>query len=251
MKRLYGDRLRKDGGLTKTLKSVAGRTLPRAGKHAPEIQRVVQGVSGSLEKVEERMTEAVEGFLDHGELSLSSDRSELQADKIARPRFEGMVNDTKTLLQQSRERMIFTRTSSDISAFNPSEYDLRIPTSSRKPVPRFHVGQPIKVFWTAPSDHSRKDWIGIYRLGSCRSKLVTRISSMGKWVPIHSDEYDGEVPIETGRENEVKNGDSGAVVFAGDSLPWAAGEYELRYHHDGKHNVMSTVGHLEIFGTSP
>lgn len=68
MKRLYGDRLRKDGGLTKTLKSVAGRTLPRAGKHAPEIQRVVQGVSGSLEKVEERMTEAVEGFLDHGKL---------------------------------------------------------------------------------------------------------------------------------------------------------------------------------------
>ena len=64
MKRLYGDRLRKDGGLTKTLKTVAGRTLPRAGKHAPEIQ----GVSGSLEKVEERMTEAVEDFLDHGKL---------------------------------------------------------------------------------------------------------------------------------------------------------------------------------------
>lgn len=67
MKRLYGDRLRKDGGLTKTLKSVAGRTLPRAGKHAPEIQRVVREMSGSLEKVEERMTEAVEDFLDHGE----------------------------------------------------------------------------------------------------------------------------------------------------------------------------------------
>lgn len=71
---------------------------------------------------------------------------------------------------------------------------------------------------------------------------------MGKWVPIHSDEYDGEVPIQTGRENQVKNGDTGAVVFTGDSLPWAAGEYELRYHHDGKHNVMSTVGQVEIFG---
>jgi len=69
MKRLYGERLRKDGGLTKTLKSVAGRNLPRAGKHAPEIERVVRGVQGSLDKVEERVTEAVEDFLDHGELA--------------------------------------------------------------------------------------------------------------------------------------------------------------------------------------
>jgi phosphatidylethanolamine N-methyltransferase len=71
---------------------------------------------------------------------------------------------------------------------------------------------------------------------------------MGKWVPIHSDEYDGELPVETGREHEVKNGDGGVVVFNGDSLPWAAGQYELRYHHDGKHNVMSNVGQVEIFG---
>jgi phosphatidylethanolamine N-methyltransferase len=67
MKRLYGDRLRKDGGLTKTLKSVAGKTLAsNAGKHANEIQRVVRGVSGSIEKVEERVTEVVEDFLEHG-----------------------------------------------------------------------------------------------------------------------------------------------------------------------------------------
>lgn len=68
MKRLYGDRLRKDGGLTKTLKNVAGKTLSsRAGRHAPEIRRVVQEVKGSLEKVEEKVTVAVEGFFDHGQ----------------------------------------------------------------------------------------------------------------------------------------------------------------------------------------
>jgi len=158
------------------------------------------------------------------------------------------MNETKNLLQQSRERMIFTRLASDISAYNPTEYDIKIPTSSQTPVPRFHVGQPIHVSWQAPTHHSRKDWIGIYRLGSCRSKLVTRISSMGKWVPIHSDEYDGEVPVQTGKEDQVKNGDGGMVVFKGDSLPWAAGKYELRYHHDGKHNVMTSVGQVEIFG---
>lgn len=70
MKSLYGDRLRKDGGLTKTLKSVAvsqAKKLEfRAGKHAPEIKRVVQEVRGTMEKVEERLAEAVEEFLGHG-----------------------------------------------------------------------------------------------------------------------------------------------------------------------------------------
>jgi phosphatidylethanolamine N-methyltransferase len=71
---------------------------------------------------------------------------------------------------------------------------------------------------------------------------------MGKWIPIHSDEYEGELPVERGREPEhdVKNG--GVVIFTGDALPWTAGQYELRYHHDGKHNVMSNVGQVEIFG---
>jgi phosphatidylethanolamine N-methyltransferase len=74
MQRLYGDRLRKDGGLTKTLKSVAGKTLAdKAGKHAPDIQRVVREVKGSIEKVEEKVTEAVEEFLDHGEYILRLD----------------------------------------------------------------------------------------------------------------------------------------------------------------------------------
>lgn len=68
MQRLYGKRLRKDGGLTKTLKNVAGKTIAsKTGKHAHDIQRVVQEVRGSIEKVEEKVTEAVEEFLDHGE----------------------------------------------------------------------------------------------------------------------------------------------------------------------------------------
>jgi hypothetical protein len=60
-----------------------------------------------------------------------------------------MMNDTKNLFQQSRERMIFTRTSSDISALNPTEYDIKIPTSSDPPfldstsVNRFmYLGKP-------------------------------------------------------------------------------------------------------------
>jgi len=80
MKRLYGERLRKDGGLTKTLKSVAGKTLPKAGRHAPDIERVVREVQGSLEKVEEKMTGAVEDFLDHGELANLVCQADVQPD---------------------------------------------------------------------------------------------------------------------------------------------------------------------------
>lgn len=107
MKRLYGDRLRKDGGLTKTLKNVAGKTLSsRAGKHAPEIRRVVQEVRGSLEKVEEKVSVAVEGFLDHGQCRQADAAGEVCSPVVARPMFNEMVNDTKVLIQQSRERMV-------------------------------------------------------------------------------------------------------------------------------------------------
>ncbi|KIR68290.1 phosphatidylethanolamine N-methyltransferase [Cryptococcus bacillisporus CA1873] len=233
MQRLYGKRLRKDGGLTKTLKNVAGKTIAtKTGKHAHDIQRVVQEVRGSIEKVEEKVTEAVEEFLDH-----------------ARPIFTDMVNDTRVLLQQSRERMIITRVANDISAYDTSSYGLHIATSSSAPTPRFHVGQPIRVSWTAPSNHSRKDWIGIYRLGSCKSQLVTRVSSVGKWMPIYEEEWNGNDPVDPA-ERERK-GDSGEVVFRGDQLPWQPGEYELRYHHDGKHNVMSRLAPVEIVVDKP
>ena len=149
-----------------------------------------------------------------------------------------------------------SRVANDISAYDQSRYSLNLPTSSSAPVPRYHVGQPIRVSWTAPSNHSRKDWIGIYRLGSCRSQLVTRISSVGKWMPIYQDEWDGDEYVEpsmmngSGDKGGVKREHAGEVVFKGDQLPWAPGEYELRYHHDGKHNVMSRVVPVEIYGES-
>lgn len=68
MKRLYGDRLRKDGGLTKTLKSVAGKTLEsKAGRHAPSIHRMVSDVQVSIEKAEGKFADAVEDFFEHGQ----------------------------------------------------------------------------------------------------------------------------------------------------------------------------------------
>lgn len=71
MQKLYGDRLRKDGGLTKTLKVVAGKHAKalesRAGKHAPEIKRVFSEVKDIMDRVEVQVTDAVEDFLHLGQ----------------------------------------------------------------------------------------------------------------------------------------------------------------------------------------
>ncbi|KAK4685779.1 phosphatidylethanolamine N-methyltransferase, partial [Tremellales sp. Uapishka_1] len=245
MERLYGARLRKDGGLTKTLKSVAEKTLAsKAGKHGHDLQRVVQEVRGSLEKVEGKVTEVVGEFLEHGEYTLGR----AVADDSARPMFSEVVDDTKFLLQRSRERLIITRIATDIAAYDSSRYSMALPSGSSAP-PQFHVGQPIRVSWTAPHNHSRKDWIGIYRLGSCKSQLVTRISSVGKWMPLYEEEWDGNTPLNP--EDKTVTGDAGEVVFKGDQLPWSPGQYELRYHHDGKHNVLSRIAPFDIFVAKP
>lgn len=135
-----------------------------------------------------------------------------------------------------------------MSAYDSSRYSIHLPSTSSNPSAKFHVGQPIRVSWTAPTNHSRKDWIGIYRLGSNRSALVTRLSSVGKWMPIHEDEWEGNDYIDP--TGAVRDEDAGEVVFRGNQLPWAPGQYELRYHHDGKHNVMSRIAPIEIFGES-
>lgn len=125
---------------------------------------------------------------------------------------------------------------------------MHLASSSSSNSAKYHVGQPIRVSWTAPSNHSRKDWIGIYRLGACKSQLVTRIASVGKWVPIHPEEYDGDVEVNPPVDILGENKDAGSVVFRGDQLPWTPGMYEMRYHHDGKHNVMSRLAPIEIYG---
>lgn len=69
---------------------------------------------------------------------------------------------------------------------------------------------------------------------------------MGKWMPIYEDEYDGDVPVDSPPHTPKLH--AGELVFRGDQLPWTPGRYELRYHHDGKHNVMSRAAPIEIFG---
>lgn len=60
MRRLYGKAIRKESGVSKTLRNVA-RT--NATKAPPEVQRKLKKFSGSLEKIYDDATEAIESFI--------------------------------------------------------------------------------------------------------------------------------------------------------------------------------------------
>ena len=142
---------------------------------------------------------------------------------LAGPKFSEVMQDTKVLLQQSRERLVISRVASDLSAFDTSKYRISLVPSSAGTL-RFHLGEPIRVRWRAPLHHSRKDWIGIYRVGANQSALVTRTSSLGMWVPVHDDEWDGDIPRELQRPVRAAGPGSpvveeGEVVFKASVLP--------------------------------
>ncbi|KAJ3973602.1 phospholipid methyltransferase-domain-containing protein [Lentinula raphanica] len=238
MTKLYGDSLRKEAGFVKVIKNVASKNArileSRAGKHAPELRRVAKEVKGTFDKVFEETADAVEDFL-----------------AKSRPKISGVVYDTKVLLQQSREKLVITRVASDISSYDTSKYRAMILPSCEGTL-RFHLGEPIQIRWQAPHMHSRKDWIGLYRVGANKSSLVTKTSSMGMWVPVHDEEWDGDIPLGRHRpDTPLKESESGVVTFKDNTLPWITGRYEIRYHHDGKYNVMCMDGPIEIYVETP
>ncbi|GJE88973.1 phosphatidylethanolamine N-methyltransferase [Phanerochaete sordida] len=240
MRRLYGDSLRSDAGFVKVIKKVAQRNARllerRAGRHAPEIKRVAREVKGTFDKVYGETAEVLEEFL-----------------AKSKPRISEVVQETKVLLQQSREKLVISRVASDISRYDSSKYGLSIVPSSTDGTLRYHLGESIRVRWKAPQNHSRKDWIGIYRVGANASTQVTKVSSLGMWVPVHNEEWDGDIPLGSGTPAPSGSGEyqEGEVVFRANQLPWKTGMYEIRYHHDGKYNVMGLAGPIEIYVDKP
>jgi phosphatidylethanolamine N-methyltransferase len=130
---------------------------------------------------------------------------------------------------------------------------------ARSPAPlRYVLGDPIYIKWTAPAGHSRKDWIGLYRVIDVDDREVTKIASRGHWMPVCRAEYDDGRSAAIVDSVEDDSGAQGEVMFMGDSLVWKCGVYEARYHHDGypppsilvderKHNVMAISRKFEIY----
>lgn len=147
-----------------------------------------------------------------------------------------------------------------MSLYETEKYGIQVAPNQVDNSLRFHIGEEIRINWQAPQNHSRKDWIGIYRvrtllqypfnrlcshhprghqIGANQSRLVTKTSSLGMWVPVHGEEWDGDLPI--GMEKKVhakQDPESGQVVFKGDTLPWQVGKYEVRSLHSIEYGYL-------------
>ena len=251
MQKLYGQSLRRESGFTKSLK----RSLP---PHLLQLQ-------GSVDKM-------MEGTLDSFEDFVEAARPKIAAG------MQHFVRDTTALFKHPT-RIMITRLEPDLAGFDPRDYSIEVestPTNSpgswnvgketrTRPEQHsdfktlgFEYGAPIKVRWTAPLNHSKNDWIGLYMVADNASREVTGVSSQGRWVSTNKNPY-GAALSDVGilvsdvrtsganrKDGENKDYLSGEMRFSGDKLWWRTGVFELRYHHNGKHNVMAISLPFEI-----
>ena len=249
MQKLYGQSLRRDSGLVKSLK----RSLP------PPLRQW----QGSMDKMLSETVDFVEDFVDAARPKLAAGVSTFVKDSTA--------------LFTHPARISITRLEPDLAGYDPKDYSIQIegtPSSvlamsekasskegpvGRMPATRrsefrpliFQYGAPIKVRWTAPLNHSKKDWIGLYMVADNASREATRVASQGRWIATNRDQYDSitadrgiitsnvRVSGAARQDGESKDYMSGEMEFSGDKLWWTTGVFEFRYHHNGKHNVMA------------
>jgi hypothetical protein len=57
-----------------------------------------------------------------------------------------------------------SRVANDMSLFDVGKYHLAVVPTNPDGELRFHIGEPITIAWRSPLEHSRRDWIGIYRV---------------------------------------------------------------------------------------
>ncbi|KAH9834294.1 Phosphatidylethanolamine N-methyltransferase, partial [Teratosphaeria destructans] len=257
MQKLYRMSLRETSGVSRSIQ----RSLP------PPIQKWTGSVDGVLDE----SLDAVEEFIQHAGHKLADG-------------FQTFVTDSKSLFKTFPARVSITRLSPDLAGYDPKAYSLAIDTSApgvsygdavfsgregeRGQKPQEHqdsfrrltveYGAPIQVRWTAPLNHSPRDWIGLYMVGDNASRDTTKLSSQGRWCATnrgvwdynHADDgilvEDVRISAEERTDGETQDFLSGTVEFRGDKLWWTQGVFEFRYHHDGKYNVMAISLPFEI-----
>jgi phosphatidylethanolamine N-methyltransferase len=251
MQKIYGENLRKEAGLTKFIK----RSLPQP----------VKGLQMSVDKVWEDSKHFFDDFVDVARTRLAAGSSTI-------------VRDTSALFNKYPARLTLSRISPEVAGYDPKLYKIsmegtplvaadekatgkesasaRVSKDVKTKV--FEYGAPIRVRWTAPANHSKKDWVGLYMVTDNRSREVTEVPTLGRWVPTCPGEYDTttdqgivswDQPIPTSTSSKAAAETDlvqGEMVFEGDKLWWTQGVFEFRYHHGGGHNVMSISEPFEV-----
>ncbi|KAK3323576.1 phospholipid methyltransferase-domain-containing protein [Cercophora scortea] len=247
MQKVYGRNLRHEAGLTKFIK----RSLP------PPVKEWQM----SVDKVLDETRHFVDDFVEAARSKLAAGSSTI-------------VRDTSALFNKYPARLTLSRIAPDLAGFDPKYYTLstqgttlvganerstgkesasaRVPKAVKTQM--YEYGAPIRVKWTAPANHSKKDWVGLYMVTDNRSRDVTEVPSLGRWVPTCPGEYDtttdqgiltANEPVARTKNSEVDMV-QGEMVFEGNKLWWTQGVFEFRYHHGGGHHVMSISEPFEV-----
>ena len=257
MQKLYRKSIRETSGVSRNLQTI--------------IPSPIQKWRGSMDRVLDDGLDIVEDFIDAAGPKLASG-------------FSHFVKDSRSLFKQFPARISITRLAPDLEGYDPKDYSIGIDPSSpgvsfgdfahsgregengQTPQKRqdsfrriiVEYGAPIKVKWTAPLNHSKFDWVGLYMVGDNASREATKVSSQGRWMATnkgtlswaHADDgilvSDQRVSGEQRNDGETKDFLSGEMEFSGDKLWWTSGVFEVRYHHDGKYNVMAISVPFEI-----
>lgn len=257
MQKLYRQSIRETSGVSKNLQTVLPSPL--------------QKWQGSVDRALDESFGFVEDLLDAARPKLASG-------------FNHFVKDSRSLFRQFPTRISIKRLAPDLEGYDPNDYSLQIdmtqpgissgeqahsareghdgqvPQKRKDSFRRVTVeyGAPIKVKWTAPLNHSKKDWVGLYMVADNASREMTKVSSQGRWIATNRDSInystaddgilvsDQRVSGEKRTDGETKDYLSGELEFSGDKLWWTSGAFEFRYHHDGKYNVMAISLPFEI-----
>ena len=180
MQKLYRQSIRETSGVSRNFQTI----LPSP----------IQKWSGSANRVLDGGLDVLEDFIDSAGPKLASG-------------FDHMVKDSRSLFKQFPARISVQRLAPDLEGYDPKDYSLTIdlttpgvhrgdfahsgregesgqlPQKRKDSFRRLVVeyGAPIKVKWTAPLNHSSKDWVGLYMVADNASREVTRVSSQGRW----------------------------------------------------------------------
>jgi phosphatidylethanolamine N-methyltransferase len=244
MQKIYGENLRKEAGLTKFIR----RSLPEP----------VKGLQMSVDKVLDDTKHFVDDFVEVARSRLAAGSSTI-------------VRDTTALFNKYPARLTLSRIAPDIAGYDPKHYQISVEgtplvaadekatgkESATARVPKdvktkvFQYGAPIRVKWTAPATHSKKDWVGLYMVTDNRSREFTEVPSLGRWVPTCPGEYDTTTDEGIVSWDQPYSGSDvdlvqGEMIFEGDKLWWTQGVFEFRYHHGGGHHVMSISEPFEV-----
>lgn len=250
MQKIYGESIRNEAGLTKFIK----KSLPP----------YVMEWQSSVNQVMDKTSHLVEEYLDAARPKLAAGVSTI-------------VRDTTALFNKYPARLGISKSTPNLAIYDPRHYSVTVQgesssvsalnerssgkegTAGRFPNELntliFEYGAPIKVQWTAPVNHSKKDWIGLYMVADNRSREVTDVPSLGRWIPTNADQYESTTADKgilvcdepaRGTDSDGTSLVKGELMFSGDKLWWTQGVFEFRYHHDGNHNVMAISQPFEI-----